>query len=277
MRHSIRALMIAGALVATSVLAPLGDAAAADGVEAIKQRGTLIVGVKADYKPFGFRDPSGAIIGLEPDLAADVAKRLGVKLELVPVVSANRIEFLQQGKVDLLIATLSDKPERRRVVQAIDPQYYSDFVNVMLPKTSGITDWAQLKGKPLCATSGAWYNKDIARTYGAEIVAFDGSEKPLFALKQGNCLGYVYDQSMLQGKLLDDDWKAGYALPLKGILDAPWMMAVAPGNTSLQQMMEATTKDWMKTGLIVEEEKKWGIEPTSYSKAMHEKYKNATN
>ena len=117
MRQTIRAITKIGALAAVaagSVLAILGTAAAADGVDAIKQRGTLIVGVKADYKPFGFRDPSGAIIGLEPDLAADVAKRLGVKLELVPVVSANRIEFLQQGKVDLLIATLSDKPERRR-------------------------------------------------------------------------------------------------------------------------------------------------------------------
>ncbi|KQS55025.1 ABC transporter substrate-binding protein [Methylobacterium sp. Leaf361] len=280
MRLTVRTLLTTGALAALaafSTVAMPGRATAADGVDAIKKRGTLIVGVKADYKPFGFRDPSGTIIGLEPDLAADLAKRLGVKLELVPVVSANRIEFLQQGKVDLLIATLSDKPERRRVVQAIDPNYYSDFVNVLLPKSSGITDWAQLKGKPLCATSGAWYNKDVARTYGAEIVAFDGSEKPLFALKQGNCIGYVYDQSMLQGKLLDDDWKANYALPLKGILDAPWMMAVAQGNTTLQAAVEDATKDWMKTGFIVDEEKKWGIEPTAYSKAMHEKYKNATN
>ena len=280
MRLTIRTLLSTGAMAALAALSSValpGRAAAADGVDAIKTRGTLIVGVKADYKPFGFRDPSGAIIGLEPDLAADLAKRRGVKLELVPVVSANRIEFLQQGKVDLLIATLSDKPERRRVVQAIDPNYYSDFVNVLLPKSSGITDWAQLKGKPVCATSGAWYNKDVARTYGAEIVAFDGSEKPLFALKQGNCIGYVYDQSMLQGKLLDDDWKANYALPLKGILDAPWMMAVAQGNTTLQTAVEDATKDWMKTGFIVNEEKKWGIEPTAYSKAMHEKYKNATN
>ncbi|MEE7449654.1 ABC transporter substrate-binding protein [Methylobacterium radiotolerans] len=280
MRLTIRTLLTTGAMAALAALSAValpGRATAADGVDAIKKRGTLIVGVKADYKPFGFRDPSGTIIGLEPDLAADLAKRLGVKLELVPVVSANRIEFLQQGKVDLLIATLSDKPERRRVVQAIDPNYYSDFVNVLLPKSSGITDWAQLKGKPLCATSGAWYNKDVARTYGAEIVAFDGSEKPLFALKQGNCIGYVYDQSMLQGKLLDDDWKANYALPLKGILDAPWMMAVAQGNTTLQAAVEDATKDWMKTGFIVNEEKKWGIEPTAYSKAMHEKYKNATN
>ncbi len=223
------------------------------------------------------RDPSGAIIGVEPDLAADVVKRLGVKLELVPVVSSNRIEFLQQGKVDLLIATISDKPDRRRVVQAIEPLYYSDFVNVLLPKSAGITDWAQLKGKPLCATSGAWYNKDVARTYGPEIVAFDGSEKPLFALKQGNCIGYVYDQTFIQGRLLDDEWKADYAMPLKGVLEAPWIMAVAIGNTSLQTLLEGTTKDWMKSGLIVAEERKWGIEPTEYSKAMHEKYKNATN
>ena len=70
----------------------LASAQAADGVDAIKQRGTLLVGVKADYKPFGFRDPQGNIVGIEPDLAGDVAKRLGVKLELVPVNASNRSE-----------------------------------------------------------------------------------------------------------------------------------------------------------------------------------------
>ncbi|WP_375453630.1 transporter substrate-binding domain-containing protein [uncultured Methylobacterium sp.] len=271
MSKTVRALILSGALALP------GIATAADGVEAIKQRGTLVVGVKADYRPFGFRDPTGRIIGIEPDLAADVAKRLGVKLELVPVVSSNRLEFLQQGKVDMLIATLSDKPERRRVVQAIDPPYYSDYVNVMLAKKAGIKDWNELKGKPVCGTSGAWYNKDIARTYGAEIVAFDGSEKPLFAMKQGNCIGYVYDQTFIQGKMLDEEWKADYAMPLKGVLEAPWIMAVAPGNATLQALLEATTKDWMKTGLIVEAEKTWGITPTEYSKAMHEKAKAGTN
>ncbi|HEV7820242.1 MAG TPA: transporter substrate-binding domain-containing protein, partial [Burkholderiales bacterium] len=90
--------------------------ARADALDDIKKRGTLIVGVKADYKPYGFRDPSGAIVGIEPDLAADVAKRLGVKLELVPVVSSNRMQFLEQGKIDLMIATMNDKPDRRKVV-----------------------------------------------------------------------------------------------------------------------------------------------------------------
>jgi polar amino acid transport system substrate-binding protein len=110
-------------LIGALALAIAATAAArADVLADVKKRGTLVVGVKADYKPFGFRDPSGAIVGLEPDLAADVAKKLGVKLELVPVVSANRMEFLQQGKIDLMIATMSDTPARRKVVQAIDPQ-----------------------------------------------------------------------------------------------------------------------------------------------------------
>lgn len=272
----MKTILRSAALVAAS-LALFHAAAHAADVETIKKRGTLVVGVKADYRPFGYRDPSGAVVGIEPNLAADVAKRLGVKLELVPVVSSNRIEFLQQGKVDMLIATLSDTPERRKVVQGIDPPYYSDFVNVMVPKKANLKNWSELKGRKLCGTSGAWYNRNIARDYGAEIAAFDGSEKPLFALKQGNCAGYVYDQTFLQGRLLEAEWNADYAMPLDGVLPAPWMMAVAPGNDSLKTFLEATTRDWMKTGLIVEQEKKYGIKPTEYSLTMHEKMKGASN
>ena len=66
-------------------------AASADVLDTIKERGRLIVGVKADYKPYGFLDSSGAIIGIEPDLAKDVADKLGVEVEYVPVVSSNRM------------------------------------------------------------------------------------------------------------------------------------------------------------------------------------------
>lgn len=273
MQSVYRSVVLLAAMVAA--IANVSNAMAADGADAIKARGKLIVGVKADYKPFGYRDPSGAVVGIEPDLAADLAKRMGVKLELVPVVSSNRIEFLQQGKIDVLIATMSDTAERRKVVQAIDPQYYSDFVNVLVSKKAGIKDWNDLKGKPVCATSGAWYNKNVGQQYGPNLVAFDGSEKPLLALKQGNCVGYVYDQTFIQGRLLDADWKADYEMPLPGILPAPWMIAVALGNDSMKTLLEATTKDWMKTGFIVSEEKKYGIIPTEYSTSMYEKMKNA--
>ncbi len=103
--HFLR--LLAGMLLAAGLFALGGQQANADDLATIKQRGTLIVGVKADYPPFGFRSPSGEIVGIEPALAADVAKSLGVKLELVPVVASNRMQFLQQGKIDLIIATMN--------------------------------------------------------------------------------------------------------------------------------------------------------------------------
>src|SRR5215471_19516462 len=94
-------------------------------LDKIKQRGVLVVGTKADYKPFGFRDPTGNIVGFEPDLAKDVADRIGVKLELEPVVSANRMQFLQQGKIDLMLATMNVTDERRKTVGIVEPSYYA--------------------------------------------------------------------------------------------------------------------------------------------------------
>jgi len=251
------------------------ERSSAEVLDTIQQRGVLIVGVKADYRPFGFRSSNGEIIGIEPDLAADLAKRLGLKVELVPVIGANRIEFLNKGKVDILIATVSDTPERRKIVQAIDPPYYSDPANVLLAKTTQIKSWEELNGKPLCATSGSWYNKEISRKYGADIIAFDGSAKPLLALKQGNCVGYLFDQTFLAGQLLDYEMQSEYALPLKGIMDTPWIICIAQGNPKLQEATEKIEKAWFTEGTIVTLQKKWAIEPTEASLSMHAKYKDA--
>ena len=182
------------AVFATVVAAP---ASAQNALEDIKKRGTLIVGVKADYKPYGFRDPSGAIVGIEPDLAADVAKRLGVKLELVPVVSSNRMQFLEQGKIDLMIATMNDKPDRRKVVYIVEPSYYSSGVNILTPKAAKLKEWANLKGKKVCMIQGAWYNKQIQQDYGAEIVAFKGTAEVYSALKGNDCVGFANDDTLV--------------------------------------------------------------------------------
>src|SRR5437660_8677395 len=130
-------------LLLTAAAAALGLAlaagsAAAQTLDKIKQRGVLVVGTKADYKPFGFRDPGGAIIGLEPDMAKEVAGKLGVKLEVEPVVSSNRMQFLQQGKIDLMIATMNDKPDRRQVVGIVEPLYYASGVNVLANRKAGL-------------------------------------------------------------------------------------------------------------------------------------------
>ena len=104
------------------------------------------------------------IIGLEPDLAADVAKKLGVKLELVPVVSANRMEFLNQGKIDLMIATMSDRPDRRKSFAGHRAALLlRRGQRPALKECAPLKTWEDLKGKKLCGTTGAFYNKDITQ------------------------------------------------------------------------------------------------------------------
>ena len=237
-------------------------AARAGTLDDIKKKGVLVVGTKADYRPFGFLDPSGKITGLEADLAADVAKRLGVKLELVPVVSSNRMQFLQQGKIDLMIATMSDTPERRKIINIVDPNYYGSGTNVLSSKSAGIKNWDQLRGKKVCLIQGAFYNKELQEKYGVEGVAFPGTAEAYGALKNGNCVG----------KMLKPEWSA-YEMPLDSILFVPWGIAVKQGEPAFAEFMSKTIADWHKSGMIQELEKKWGIKPTKWVAETRAKYK----
>lgn len=248
-----------------------GPALAKDTLADVKQRGKLIVGVKADYKPYGYTDPSGKVIGFEPDLAADVAKRLKVELELVPVVAANRMQFVQQGRIDLMIATMSDRKDRREVVGIPDPAYYAAGVNVLAKKDAGLKNWEDIKGKNVCGIQGAFYNKSVQEKYGPNIVAFPGTTEALSALKSGNCVAFVYDDTFFQGKVTDPDWK-DYKIAFKSIDPDPWGVGVAKDDEKFKAFMSDTIKDWHKSGFIQNEEKKWSIPPSDFAKSMHDEY-----
>ena len=124
MLGSVRTL----ALPAVLGFAMLAGPAMAGTLADIVARGEIVVGSKADYRPYGFRDKDGHIVGIEPDLAADLARRLGVKLRIEPVTSANRIQMLDEGKVDIVIATMSITEERSQAVSFIDPAYYASGI-----------------------------------------------------------------------------------------------------------------------------------------------------
>ncbi|GAB4392168.1 MAG: transporter substrate-binding domain-containing protein [Kiloniellaceae bacterium] len=243
--------------------------ASADAISDIKQRGKLIVGVKADYAPYGFLNSDGKIVGIEPDLAQDVADTLGVDLELVPVVSSNRMQFLEQGKIDLMIATMTDRNDRREVVEIVDPNYYSSGTNIL---TKGnFEKWEDLKGAPVCGIQGAFYNRKTSEEFGAEIVAFKGTAEALTALKQNRCVAFVYDDSFIVSRLGDPDWE-GWKMPLPTIDDAPWGLAVKKGEDGFAALMAGMIVKWHLSGRILELEEKYGLEQTPFAKKMHEAF-----
>jgi polar amino acid transport system substrate-binding protein len=264
----LRRFVVAG--LAAAGLVAVANPSPAQTLDKIKKDGVLVVGTKADYKPFGFRDPSGAIVGFEPDLAKDVADRLHVKLQLEPVVASNRMQFLQQGKIDLMLATMNDTPERRKIVGIVQPPYYASGVNVFAVKKAGLKSWDQLKGQKICAIQGSWYNKDIAEKYGADIVAFKGTAEAETALQQGNCVGMVYDDTYFYDHLNDPKWSA-FEMPLESIDVVPWGAAVKLEelNGPWGQFMSNTVKDWHKTGKLIDLTKKWKIPPSPFLQKMH--------
>jgi polar amino acid transport system substrate-binding protein len=263
--------LLAGAVVAAGLLWLSVVHARADDLATIKQRGTLIVGVKADYPPFGFRTPSGQIEGIEPALAADVAKSLGVKLELVPVVASNRMQFLEQGKIDLMIATLTATPDRAKVINLVQPYYYAAGYNVMVPKSMNLKSWDDLKGKPVCGIQGSFYNKGAAEKFGLQVVAFTGTAEALTALKQGRCVGLLYDDTSIEGILLKPEWST-HEMPLESQDSQPWAVAVRLGQPEWAAFMSKKVEQWAKDGTIQQLEQQYHIKASQFAADMHKKY-----
>ncbi len=255
-KSAVKILVMAAAMVGW-----LTGVARADALEDIKKKGTLVVGVKADYPPYGFRDPSGQIVGMEPDMAKLVADKLGVKVQLEPVVASNRMQFLQQGKTDLMIATMSVNDERKKAVGIIEPYYYASGVALLAAKSANIKSGADLKGKPVCAIQGSFYNTEIqSKMTMTDLVAFKGVPENEQALLNGQCVGFAYDDVLLiyKKKADADKWKDFEVVQLD-IAPLPWGLAVKSEDKDgpWGKFMSEMVADWLKSGKLLELEKKW--------------------
>lgn len=231
----------------------------------VMSRGKMVVGVKADYKPWGYRNTSGAIVGMEADMAKAAADAMGVKLEMVAVQSSNRMQFLENGKIDLMIATMSDRADRRKIVGIVQPNYYTSGTNVMSPKAVGISKWEDLRGKPVCGKQGAFYNKVVADRYGVKVIAFTGNAEAKQALRDKKCIAWVYDDSSIMSDLSSGNYD-NMEMPLSSEDDNPWGLAVplAEKDCIFGNFMSGLSYNMHQSGKLIELEKKWGIQATKY-------------
>lgn len=239
----------------------------------IMSSGEITVGVKADTKPWGYLNTKGELIGMEADMAKEVADAMGVELKLVGVQSSNRMQFLEQGKIDLMIATMSDRLDRRKIVGVALPNYYSSGTNVLAPKALKLTEWTDLKGRKVCGKQGAFYNKIVEERYGAEIVAFTGNAEAKQALRDKKCVAWVYDDSVIAADLASGSYD-DFEMPFKTEDDNPWALAVPIKEQSciFGQFMSGMQYNWHESGRLVELEAKWGIKPSSYLSEQNKRF-----
>lgn len=269
----------AQAAVAASLAVGVFTAAQADTLSDIKSRGKLIVGVKADYKPFGYVDANGKNVGLEIDIAHYLAlKLLGSPddLQLVPVTASNRIEYLRQGRIDLTLATMSDTKKRQQVID-FSRDYYASGTALMTRKQANIHSWADAKGKKVCGIQGSFYNTELSKR-GIQMVNYPSTSEVYKALKDHRCIGFAYDDSALVGKLLDPAWGKTWHIATPAILETPWGIGIRKGEDALKKQVDGIVKQMESSGYIYALQTKWGIPHTDYvKKAMQDAQQNAGN
>lgn len=277
----MRMSLLRSTLAAVGFVAAVGpNASAADTLSEIVERGSVAIGVKADFPPFGMRDSNGNLVGLEIDLGKDLAERLSkqagkpIAANFVVVASANRMEFLEQGRIDVLLANMTDTAERRKVVGIVQPNYYSSGIAVFARNDAGLDGWGSLNGKPICGIQGAWFNKDYGTKNGADMVTFKGVPEAEAALLAGRCVGWLYDDSAFAARKASapDKW-GSYSLVTPVTADAPWGAAVRKDDLGqpISAALSNAIIDWHKSGLLADLQKKWGLNNSSWVATMKEK------
>lgn len=170
----------------TAVLAFSASFANAGTLDNIKARHKLIVAVLQDYPPWGSVGPDMKPIGIDIDVAKYMAKRLGVDVEVVPVTGANRIPFMQTGKVDIIIAELGKTDERAKVITYANP-YMAEILGVFGEEGTEVTKPEDLVKYKIGAPRGG--TEDLAVTKiappGTDIQRFEDTASTLGAYAAG--------------------------------------------------------------------------------------------
>lgn len=260
--------LLGAAFVAFS-LAPSAVQADAT-LDRINGRKKLTVGIILSGAPFGWIDPqTRAEKGFNIDIAKALAEKLGVQIDLVTVTPPNRVQFLQQGKVDALIANMQFTEERAKILDWVPTPYDRTGGAALGRKDSGIKDWADLKGKPVCISQGSNYAQPLAETYGAEVKGIPSQPESMLALKGGNCVVAVHVAPTLRILLADrpQEW-TDYAILIPTELEpADSVIWIRKGERDVQAKLDGAVRELHASGAILEFAKANRLLDTTYLEA----------
>jgi polar amino acid transport system substrate-binding protein len=229
MSISLRVLPVLAALV-TFGLVPV---AKADGLDSIMAAKIIKVAVPQDFAPFGFVGKDLKPQGYDIDMANLIGKELGVKVELIPVTSANRIPYLQTHKADLVISTLGKNPEREKVID-FTAAYSPFFQAVFAPKTLVVKTPSDLAGKTIGVTRGAIEDLELSKIAppSADVKRFEDNNATVSAFVSGQ-VQVIATGASVAGNMMARNPQLGTEFKLL-LKDSPNFIGVAKGDDKLR-------------------------------------------
>ncbi|HEM3609173.1 TPA: transporter substrate-binding domain-containing protein [Streptococcus suis] len=234
-----------------------------DQVQAIIERGVLRVGVKQDVPNFGYKNPdTNKFEGMEIDIARKIADELGVDIEFTPVTAQTRGPLLDNGQVDLVIATFTITEERKLLYNFTTP-YYTDAVGFLVNKDSGIKTFTDLNGKTIGVAQGSITRtliSELADKYGIAVnFAELGSYPELsVSLRAHRTDAFSVDQSILSGyigsksELMDFSFSA-----------SDYGIVTKLSNKDLNNYLNSLVEKWTSDGSLQAIYDANGLEPVT--------------
>ncbi len=245
-----------------AVLAVLGTLASAraDGtLDAIKARHKLIAGVKNDTPPFGYIDEKNEVVGFDIDIVREIAKALGVDLELVKVTSPTRIPLLVSGNIDLSAASMTHTREREGAID-FSITYYTGAQSLMVPADSPIKGLGDLAGKTVAVQQGTTLEKTLATLApDAKVQSFRDYTTAWLALRQGRADAFTGSYDVLRGFARE---APGFQIVGGKFSLEPFGIGIRHGYWQLRNLVNAVLQDLWISGRYREIYQKWfQIEP----------------
>ena len=215
MRLPLIALAAAGALALSACASggtPAGEDTAAPEPEEVtfeegttmaelNEAGSITIGTKFDQPLFGLMGPSGVPEGFDVEIGKIIASELGIAeedIEWKEAVSANREPFIQNGEVDIVLATYTINDKRKEVVSFAGPYYMAGQSILVLADNEDIESEDDLVGQPVCSVTGSTPAAKLAEI-GAEPVLTDTYSNCLEPLRNGQVVAVSTDNVILAG------------------------------------------------------------------------------
>ena len=223
-------------LAALALLCPLcltGTAQAQAALDEVMARKAINIAIPTDFPPYGFVGTDLKPQGLDVDMANYIGGKLGVKVELVAVTSANRIPYLQTKKADLVISTLGKNAEREKVID-FSAAYSPFFQAVFAAKGVAIKGAADLAGKSIGVTRGAIEDMELSKIApaSADIKRFEDNNATVSAFVSGQVQAIATGASVA-GNMMARNPQLGteYKFVLK---DSPNLIGLNKGEDKLR-------------------------------------------
>ncbi|HPT54785.1 MAG TPA: basic amino acid ABC transporter substrate-binding protein [Fervidobacterium sp.] len=212
----------------------------------IKQRGKLIIGTEPTFPPFEFVDEKNQVVGFDIDIANELAKRLGVKVEVVSLPFDSLIPALQQGKIDMVIAGMTITEDRAKVVDFSKP-YFEANQAIVVRKESKFEPkkLEDLIGKKIAVQLGTTGDLISSEIKGIEVVRFQRFTDAFLELQNGRVDAVVLDEAPAKAYV-----KKFPKFVISSIVDTgeTYGIAVRKGNKELLNFVNQTLDIMKSTG-----------------------------